>query len=641
MRRKITHTFFIHKTFGNYFSKSVHMHLLTSYFRRKILPLEETYNTYIYMKQTINERIQALRLILKSKSISAFIIPSTDPHLSEYVAPHWKIREWISGFTGSAGTVVILEDKAGLWTDSRYFLQATQQLEGTDITLYKEMLPETPTITDFLCQNIKPGETIGIDGKMFSVEQVEQMRRKFEVENIHLETCGDLPGEIWKERPDMPSTPAFIYRLKYAGKSCQEKIEAIRTNLKKQGTDGLFLSSLDEIAWTLNLRGSDVHCNPVIISYLLITQNNITYFISPEKITKEVENYLKEQQVSIQPYNEVENYLRKLNIKNLLLNPSKTNYAIYSAVNPACNIVYAESPVTLLKAVRNEQEIAGVHAAMQRDGIALVRFLKWLEEVVPSGLETELSIDKKLHECRAAQALYMGESFDTIAGYKEHGAIVHYSATPETDATLLPKGFLLLDSGAQYLDGTTDITRTIALGELTEEEKTDYTLILKGHIALAMAKFPTGTRGAQLDVLARMPIWQHKMNFLHGTGHGVGHFLSVHEGPQSIRMNENPVILQPGMVTSNEPGVYKAGSHGIRTENLTLVRKADEGMFGDYLEFETITLCPICKKGIIKEMLTAEEVSWLNAYHQKVYEKLSPDLNEEEKKWLQEATAAI
>lgn len=593
------------------------------------------------MKQTINERIQALRLTLKSKSISAFIIPSTDPHLSEYVAPHWKIREWISGFTGSAGTMVILNDMAGLWTDSRYFLQAAQQLSDTGITLYKEMLPETPTITDFLCRNINPGETVGIDGKMFSVEQVEQMKKKLENANIHLETCGDLTEEIWKERPDMPSTPAFIYKLEYAGKSCQKKVEEIRRELKRQGVDGLFLSSLDEIAWTLNLRGNDVHCNPLVISYLLITQNNITYFISPQKTTKEVENYLKEQQVSIQPYDEVENYLRKLNIKDLLLNPYKTNHAIYSAVNPACNIVYGESPVTLLKAIRNEQEITGIHAAMKRDGVALVRFLKWLEEVIPSGQETELSIDKKLHEYRAAQALYMGESFDTIAGYKEHGAIVHYSATPETNVTIRSQGFLLLDSGAQYLDGTTDITRTIALGELTEEEKTDYTLILKGHIALAMAKFPAGTRGTQLDVLARMPIWQHKMNFLHGTGHGVGHFLSVHEGPQSIRMNENPIILQPGMITSNEPGVYKAGSHGIRTENLTLVCKAGQGMFGDYLEFETITLCPICKKGIIKEMLSTEEIRWLNSYHQKVYDQLSQDLNEEEKIWLQEATAAI
>lgn len=398
---------------------------------------------------------------------------------------------------------------------------------------------------------------------------------------------------------------------------------------------------MDEIAWSLNLRGSDVHCNPVVVSYLLITQDDATFFISPEKVTPEVEAYLKEQQVSLHDYDKVESFLSNFTGKNILIDPKKTNFAIYSSINPNCLIVRGESPVALLKAIRNEQEIAGIHAAMQRDGVAFVKFLKWLEEAVPSGKETELSVDKKLHEFRAAQSLYMGESFDTIAGYKEHGAIVHYSATPESDVTLHPKGFLLLDSGAQYLDGTTDITRTIALGQLTEEEKTDYTLILKGHIALAMAKFPAGTRGAQLDVLARLPIWKHGMNFLHGTGHGVGHFLSVHEGPQSIRMNENPVVLQPGMVTSNEPGVYKAGSHGIRTENLTLVCKDKEGMFGEYFKFETITLCPICKKGIIKEMLTAEETEWLNNYHQTVYEKLSPSLNEEEKVWLQEATAPI
>ena len=593
------------------------------------------------MQQTIKERIRALRMMLKSEAISAFIIPSTDPHLSEYVASYWKTREWISGFTGSAGTIVILKDKAGLWTDSRYFLQAAQQLEGTDITLYKEMLPETPTIIEFICQNLLPGETVGIDGKMFSANQVEQMKQKLETANVHLKDYGDLPGKIWNNRPDMPDAPTFIYDLKYAGKSCEEKIASIRTEIQKQGTDGLFISALDEIAWTLNLRGSDVHCNPVIISYLLITQNNITFFVSPQKITEEIKNYLEEQQVSIQPYSETEDYLRKLNIKSISLNPNQTNYAIYSAINPACRINHCNSPITLLKAIRNEQEIAGIHAAMRRDGIALVRFLKWLEEAVVSEKETELSIDQKLHEYRAAQTLYMGESFDTIAGYREHAAIVHYSATPDTNAILYPKGFLLIDSGAQYLDGTTDITRTIALGELTEEEKTDYTLILKGHIALAMAKFPAGTRGSQLDVLARMPIWQYKMNFLHGTGHGVGHFLSVHEGPQSIRMNENPVVLQPGMVTSNEPGVYKAGKHGIRTENLTLVRRAGEGMFGDYLEFETITLCPICKKGIIKKMLTEVEVTWLNTYHQNVYDQLAPDLNEEEKMWLKEATAAI
>ena len=593
------------------------------------------------MKQSIKERIHALRMAFRPNNIKAFIIPSTDPHLSEYVAPYWMSREWISGFTGSAGTAVILMDKAGLWTDSRYFLQAEKELEGSGITLYKEMLPETPSITKFLCQNLKPGESVSIDGKMFSVQQVEQMKEDLAPYQLQVNLFGDPLKNIWKDRPSMPDAPAFIYDVKYAGKSCGEKVAAIRTELKKKGIFALFLSSLDEIAWTLNLRGSDVHCNPVIVSYLLVTQDEVVYFISPEKITQQVNEYLQEQQVSLRKYDEAESFLNSFAGENILIDPKKTNYAIYSAINPACKVVRGESPVTLLKAIRNEQEIAGIHHAMQRDGVALVKFLKWLEASVLSGKETELSVDRKLHEFRAAQPLYMGESFDTIAGYKEHGAIVHYSATEESDVTLQPKGFLLLDSGAQYLDGTTDITRTIALGELTEEEKTDYTLILKGHIALAMAKFPAGTRGAQLDVLARMPIWSHGMNFLHGTGHGVGHFLSVHEGPQSIRMNENPIVLQPGMVTSNEPGVYKAGSHGIRTENLTLVCKDKEGMFGEYFKFETITLCPICKKGIIKEMLTAEEVKWFNDYHQTVYKKLSPSLNEEEKKWLLEATKAI
>lgn len=593
------------------------------------------------MKQSIKERIHALRMTFRPNNIKAFIIPNTDPHLSEYVAPYWMSREWISGFTGSAGTAVILMDKAGLWTDSRYFLQAEKELEGSGITLYKEMLPETPSITKFLCQNLKPGESVSIDGKMFSVQQVEQMKEDLAPYQLQVNLFGDPLKNIWKDRPSMPDAPAFIYDVKYAGKSCGEKVAAIRTELKKKGIFALFLSSLDEIAWTLNLRGSDVHCNPVIVSYLLVTQDEVVYFISPEKITQEVNEYLQEQQVSLRKYDEAESFLNSFTGENILIDPKKTNYAIYSAINPACKVVRGESPVTLLKAIRNEQEIAGIHHAMQRDGVALVKFLKWLEASVLSGKETELSVDRKLHEFRAAQPLYIGESFDTIAGYKEHGAIVHYSATEESDVTLQSKGFLLLDSGAQYLDGTTDITRTIALGELTEEEKTDYTLILKGHIALAMAKFPAGTRGAQLDVLARMPIWSHGMNFLHGTGHGVGHFLSVHEGPQSIRMNENPIVLQPGMVTSNEPGVYKAGSHGIRTENLTLVCKDKEGMFGEYFKFETITLCPICKKGIIKEMLTAEEVKWFNDYHQTVYKKLSPSLNEEEKKWLLEATKAI
>ena len=593
------------------------------------------------MNSTINNRITALRAHIAQEQIQAFIIPSTDPHLSEYVAPHWQSREWISGFTGSAGTVVVTAKDAGLWTDSRYFLQAARQLEGTCITLYKEMLPETPNIPEFLSAHLQEGDCVGIDGKMFSAEEVEHLQKELKKSGIRIKSIADPMQLLWTDRPAMPLAPAFVYDTKYAGMSFTEKLSAVRQAMEAAGADSLLLSALDEIAWLLNIRGNDVHCNPVVVSYLLIEKDKVNYFVQPQKVTPELAEYFSANGISVHPYEEIGHYLNSFNAHSILMNPAKTNYAIYSAIRPGCLIINGASPVALLKAIRNKQEIAGIHAAMQRDGVALVKFLKWLDEAVPAGKETEISVDKKLHTFRAAQPLYMGESFDTIAGYKEHGAIVHYEATPETDVTLKPEGFLLLDSGAQYLDGTTDITRTIALGPLTEEEKTDYTLILKGHIALAMAVFPEGTRGAQLDVLARMPIWKERMNYLHGTGHGVGHFLNVHEGPQSIRMNENPVALQPDMVTSNEPGVYKAGSHGIRTENLVLTVPAGEGMFGKYLKFETLTLCPICRKGIIKELLTAEEIGWLNDYHRTVYEKLSPDLNNDEREWLKEACKAV
>ena len=594
-------------------------------------------NTLYNMNSTINERIAALRAHIAKEDIQAFIIPSTDPHLSEYIALHWQSREWISGFTGSAGTVVVTAQEAGLWTDSRYFLQAARQIEGTGITLFKEMLPETPSIPTFLSSQLKEGDTVGIDGKMFSAGEVQHLQRELEKSGIRVKSIADPMQLLWSDRPAMPLAPAFVYDTRYAGRSFTEKLSTVRKEMGKAGAEALLLSALDEIAWLLNIRGNDVHCNPVVVSYLLIGEYEVHYFIQPQKVTSELASYFNANGISVHAYEEIEDYLNNFNAKSILVNPAKTNYAIHSAIHPGCRIISGASPVTLLKAIRNEQEITGIHAAMQRDGVALVKFLKWLEEAVPTGRETEISVDRKLHAFRAAQPLYMGESFDTIAGYKEHGAIVHYEATPETDVTLKPEGFLLLDSGAQYLDGTTDITRTIALGDLTEEEKTDYTLILKGHIALAMAVFPEGTRGAQLDALARMPIWKQHMNYLHGTGHGVGHFLNVHEGPQSIRMNENPVALQPGMVTSNEPGVYKAGSHGIRTENLLLTVPAGEGMFGNYLKFETITLCPICQKGIIKELLTTEEIEWLNEYHRTVYEKLAPDLNNEEREWLKEA----
>lgn len=593
------------------------------------------------MNSTINNRIAALRAHIAQEQIQAFIIPSTDPHLSEYVAPHWQSREWISGFTGSAGTVVVTAKDAGLWTDSRYFLQAARQLEGTCITLYKEMLPETPNIPEFLSAHLQEGDCVGIDGKMFSAEEVEHLQKELKKSGICIKSIADPMQLLWTDRPAMPLAPTFVYDTKYAGMSFTEKLPAVRQAMEAAGADSLLLAALDEIAWLLNIRGNDVHCNPVVVSYLLIEKDKVNYFAQPQKVTPELAEYFSANGISVHPYEEIGHYLNSFNAHSILMNPAKTNYAIYSAIRPGCLIINGASPVALLKAIRNKQEIAGIHAAMQRDGVALVKFLKWLDEAVPAGKETEISVDKKLHTFRAAQPLYMGESFDTIAGYKEHGAIVHYEATPETDVTLKPEGFLLLDSGAQYLDGTTDITRTIALGPLTEEEKTDYTLILKGHIALAMAVFPEGTRGAQLDVLARMPIWKKRMNYLHGTGHGVGHFLNVHEGPQSIRMNENPVVLQPGMVTSNEPGVYKAGSHGIRTENLVLTVPAGEGMFGKYLKFETLTLCPICRKGIIKELLTAEEIGWLNNYHRTVYEKLSPDLNNDEREWLKEACKAV
>lgn len=593
------------------------------------------------MNTTIEERIRALRTWMKQTEIDAFIIPSTDPHLSEYVAPHWQSREWISGFTGSAGTVVVTGNEAGLWTDSRYFLQAARQIEGTGIDLYKEMLPETPSIPAFLSERLEKGQTAGIDGRVFATDAARSLREELAIKGIGLKCTPDPMEQIWNGRPEMPQAPAFIYDTKYAGRTCTEKLEAIRAEMKKAEADSLLLSALDEIAWTLNLRGSDVHCNPVVVSYLLIGRDEAHYFINSRKVTPEVAAHLHEAGVSLHTYQEIESYLAQLPAGSLMLEPGKTNYAVRSAIPQSCRVIEAPSPVALLKAVRNEQETAGLRQAMQRDGVALVKFLKWLEEAVPQGTETEISVDRKLHELRAAQPLYMGESFDTIAGYGAHAAIVHYEATPETDIPLEPRGFLLLDSGAQYLDGTTDITRTIALGPLTDEEKTDYTLILKGHIDLAMAVFPEGTRGAQLDVLARMPIWQHRMNFLHGTGHGVGHFLNVHEGPQSIRMNENPVALRAGMVNSNEPGVYKAGSHGIRTENLVLTVPAGEGLFGRYLKFETVTLCPICTRGIVRSLLTPAETDWLNQYHRKVYEQLSPGLNEDERLWLEKACKAI
>ncbi|MBO7417760.1 MAG: aminopeptidase P family protein [Bacteroidaceae bacterium] len=590
----------------------------------------------------VTERIEALRGFLKQQNVKAFIVPSTDPHMSEYVAPHWEARQWISGFTGSAGTVVVTENEAGLWTDSRYFLQAAEQLQGTGIDLYKEKLPETPSIAEFLKAKLSPGDAVGIDGKVFAWASAKNLKQELADKDIQLKSIDDPFDSIWIERPSIPQNPVFILPLQYAGESCQEKIARIRQQMEADDIDVTLITALDEIAWVLNLRGNDVHCNPVFVSYLLIGKQNVKLYIDPCKLTQETKDYLDKCQVTVNDYSSFYIDLEHNTYTNkVLADPAYINYTTYQSMSPHSELRQRKTYVALMKAIRNQTEIDNLRHAMVKDGVAMVKFLKWLDTEAEIFHETEMSIDRQLHAFRVAQADYIGESFDTIAGYGAHAAIVHYEATPETDAFLQPKGFLLLDSGAQYLDGTTDITRTIALGPLTQEEREDYTLILKGHINLAMAVFPEHTRGSQLDILARQPIWQRRMNYLHGTGHGVGAFLNVHEGPQSIRMEENPITFQAGMTITDEPGIYKAGSHGIRTENILLTVPAGEGMFGNYLRFETVTLCPIDTRPIILEMLSAEEINWLNQYHAKVYEQLSPYLDKVEQEWLRIATTAI
>lgn len=593
------------------------------------------------MKESITERIGRLRQCLREQSLSAFIIPSTDPHSGEYVPDHWKTREWVSGFTGSAGTAVITLDDAALWTDSRYFLQAADQLDGTGIRLMKDRLPDTPSIPEWLGQSLSPGAVVGVDGWVNTIGETQALREALAQEGLTLRTDYDPVTRLWDDRPPLPGTPVSIHPLEYAGVACHEKLAAIREKLLARGADGILLSTLDDIAWTLNLRGNDVHCNPVFVSYLLITSQESILYVRTEKLTTEVKAYLAQEGVNTEDYDDLQEDLRDYPYATLSLDPGRTNEAVRQAVNPLTKVLLEESPVPLMKAVKNEAEIRGFHAAMLRDGVAMVKFLKWLEEAVPKGNETEMSIDRKLYECRAEQPLFRGISFDTIAGYKEHAAIVHYEATPETDKPLAPEGLLLLDSGAQYADGTTDITRTIALGETTDDERRDYTLVLKGHIGLTRACFPQGICGTQLDVLARQAMWREGANFLHGTGHGVGAYLNVHEGPHQIRMNHVPTPLRPGMTVTDEPGIYRAGRYGIRTENTLLVVPYRETEFGTFYTFEPLTLCPIDTRPIVRSMLTAEETEWLNAYHRMVYDRLSPLLDEEHRAWLESKTKQL
>ena len=602
----------------------------------------------------INQRLGALREVMKREHLAAFIFPSTDPHQSEYVAGHWKGREYISGFNGSAGTAVVTMTSAALWTDSRYFLAAEEQLKGTEYQLMKLKVEGTPTIAEWLGQElmgtgpVSPNE-VAIDGSCCSANSVKELIADLRKQGgMTLRTNLDPLKMIWTDRPPIPENPVEIYPLEYAGESVCDKIARICKALREKHADGMLMAALDDIAWTLNLRGSDVHCNPVFVSYLLISSKDVTLYINKAKLSPKVMAYLKSENLKVEDYEQVEDGLKRYFEYNILLDPDEINYRLYEVVRnkgrqnglPKTEIIEDESPVKRMKSVKNEREIAGFRSAMLRDGIAMTKFLYWLHtKVAANSPLTELSVSEKLERFRSEQPLYRGLSFDTIAGYQEHGAIVHYEATPETDMPLKPEGFLLLDSGAQYLDGTTDITRTIPLGPLTDEQKRVYTLVLKGHIQIELCKFPTGASGTQLDILAREALWREGLNYLHGTGHGVGSFLNVHEGPHQIRMEWKPAPLVAGMTVTDEPGIYLAGKFGVRIENTLLVTPYKETEFGQFLQFDSLTLCPIDTSPIIVDMLLPEEISWLNTYHQRVFDTLSPHLTQEESDWLRNACA--
>ena len=580
---------------------------------------------------------------MKEENLSAFIFPSTDAHNGEYIPEHWAGRKWISGFNGSAGTAVVTMDKAALWTDSRYFLAAADQLKGTEFVLMKEKLPETPSITQWLGMQLAHCDRaeVGLDGWVNSQSAVEAFVNELRHEGgVTVRTNIDPLARIWKDRPEIPENKVFIQPMKFAGETCSHKITRIREQLRSLHADGILVSALDDVAWTLNLRGNDVHCNPVFVAYLLIDSKKAVLYINRDKLTDEVETYLHEEGVCVNNYEDVVDGLKHYGEYSILLDTNETNYTLYNKVS-CQEIIRHNSPIPAMKAIKNETEIAGYHRAMTRDGVAMVKFLKWLIPAVEKGGQTEISIDEKLTSLRADQDLFCGISFDTIAGYQSHGAIVHYEATPETDISLKSEGLLLLDSGAQYQDGTTDITRTIALGEVTEEQKRIYTLVLKGHIQLSMCKFPSGSSGTQLDILARNDMWKYGLNYLHGTGHGVGSFLNVHEGPHQFRMNWMPAPLLSNMTITDEPGIYLAGKFGCRTENTLLIVPYCEGEFGPFLQFEPLTLCPIDKHPIDISMMSEQEMTWFNDYHSVVYEKLSPFLDSDEKAWLKIATEPI
>ncbi|MDY4780696.1 MAG: aminopeptidase P family protein [Sodaliphilus sp.] len=584
--------------------------------------------------------LEALRDLMRSKHIDAVIIPGTDPHQSEYPSEHWKFRDYVSGFTGSNGTAVVTLDDAGLWTDSRYFLQAAEQLEGSGFTLRKENIPGEPTVLEWLGEVLDEDAVVGVDGRLFSLIEANRIEM-FCAQNGFMFAPDFRAAEaIWTDRPARPMNPAFVHDEALAGEDVDSKVSRVVDALDAADADGLLITALDEIAWLLNLRGSDVDYTPVVIAFAYVSADERVLFIDSEKVTSEVKDHLKKYGVKIKDYDDIEKFLGKISsTATVMVDPNRVSDALGQAM--ICNKTYMASPVIALKGVKNECQIAGFRQAMLYDGAAMVRMMMWLEQNVANGI-TEMDVDRRLQQERAAYASNRGDSFHMIAGYKDHGAIVHYEATDESAYTLAPEGLLLIDTGGQYLEGTTDITRTISLGNPTAAEKHDYTLILKGHLALARAVFPKGTMGVQLDVLARGPLWNEGMTYLHGTGHGVGHFLGCHEGPQSIRMEANPTPLELGMVTSNEPGIYKTGEYGIRTENLLLcVPACSNEEWGEFYKFESLTLFPYDTTLMDMDMLSREEVKQINDYHAMVCERLRPLLNADEAQWLEQKCKSI
>ena len=586
------------------------------------------------------KRVNKLREIMKNKNIDYYIITSNDPHQSEYVAEHYRGRAYVSGFTGSAGTLLVSNDSSKLWTDGRYFIQAENELKGSGIDLMKMRTTGYPTLEEYIKENVTKGEVIGFDGNCYSTNAYKKLLELSEENSFKIEINNDLLDEIWEDRPTVPKDKIILHDIDFCGEGRNDKLLNVRKKMNELKVKSFILTSLDDIAWLFNIRGNDVKFNPVVMAYAIIKMDEVTLYIDNNKVTDEIISEFKSQNITIKRYEEIISDVKTLT-DSVYIDPAKVNASIFNAIPKEIKVIEGINITTSLKAIKNEIELKNLDNCQVRDGVAMVRFIKWLKESVGNMRVTEISATKKLSSIRAEGKYARGDSFGTIAGYKEHAAMMHYSANEESDYEILNEGMFLVDSGGQYLDGTTDITRTFVMGNITEEEKRDFTLVLKGHINLSMAKFLRGTTGVNLDILARGPLWKYGIDYKCGTGHGVGFFLNVHEGPQGIAPQNNTVVLEPGMILTNEPGIYKEGKYGIRTENTLVVVKDETTEFGDFYRFDTISYCPIDLNGVVKELLSIEELEWLNNYHETVYNKLSPFMNEKEKEFLQELTRVI